>query len=111
MRIRIRSGLCTEKLKCVQCNFPRAEVFLTAVKSLLYYSCRDIISAQGQDWIYARSTVAAGEDEGGFGFIMIIAMVGDGNNGNIAVDDIMVKFGACGESDDDDGGGGGGLKS
>ena len=30
-----QSGLCTEKLKSVQCNFLRAEIFLTAIKSLL----------------------------------------------------------------------------
>ena len=34
VRIRIQSGLCTEKLMSVQCNFPRAKIFLTAIKSL-----------------------------------------------------------------------------
>ena len=62
-----------------------------------------MVSAQGPDWQQYRDTVTAGEDEGGLGHIMILAMVGDGQNGNIAVDDITVKFGACGESDDDGG--------
>ena len=35
MRIRIQSGLSTENHMSVQCNFPCAEIFLTAVKTLL----------------------------------------------------------------------------
>ena len=31
-------------------------------------------------------------------FIMIVATVGGGSNGNIAIDDITLTYGACGES-------------
>ena len=37
------------------------------------------------------------DTEGG-GHIMIMAAAGGGANGNIAVDDVTLKFGACGES-------------
>ena len=43
----------------------------------------------------ARVTVTAGDDGNGEGYIRILALVGVGPNGDIAVDDITVEFGSC----------------
>ena len=61
-----------------------------------------MVSAQGPDWQQYRDTVTVeyGSPEEA---IRILASTTGGPNGNIAVDDITVKFGACGESDDDGG--------
>ena len=56
-----------------------------------------LLSEQGPEWELARLTVTPVDTEGG-GHIMIMAAAGGGANGNIAVDDVTLKFGECGES-------------
>ena len=66
-----------------------------------------MVLAQGPQWELARATVMSREAEGGDGYISMQAWLGDGPDGEIAIDDLTVTFGECSDdvttvSDDDD---------
>ena len=51
-----------------------------------------LISAQGSEWVLDRVDVPLNET---FEDIVLTAEVGDGPNGNIAIDDIVLLYGTC----------------
>ena len=53
-----------------------------------------MFSAQGQEWVQAELDVSIDMEDA----IYITATVGDGDNGNIAVDDIELLYGTCAEN-------------